>query len=246
MQILEICNKISNKIVWLCPIQWIKTYDYEKILDKAKYNLKNLISHEYIGNPFIGNVLISNNIGIFVYGTNEKYENYDDIKFEQFSNLSLIKNIYEKIKRYALTENLAMYNQIDNGLKYYVNGARVRGHFTNNIYSWDWTTLFGKEEHYNFSKKNKFRWNFWNFSTIEECKNFIEATETDICMLSILFVKTNISNNENIARLVPWLKDYTHKWTDEMIAKELGITDEELEYIHKEMKPFGWKVKNCK
>lgn len=29
--------------------------------------------------------------------------------------------------------------------------------------------------------------------------------------------------------------------TEEEIAKELGLTDEEVDYIHEEMKPFGWK-----
>ena len=27
-----------------------------------------------------------------------------------------------------------------------------------------------------------------------------------------------------------------------MIQKELGLTDEEVEYIHEEMKDFGWKA----
>ena len=55
---------------------------------------------------------------------------------------------------------------------------------------------------------------------------------------------TKLNNNCCPAyfELMPWFGDYTHEWTEDMIQKELGLTDEEVNYIHEEMKEFGWKA----
>lgn len=83
----------------------------------------------------------------------------------------------------------------------------------------------------------------WSFSSEEECINFIKSTETDILMFGLYAMKDSMNIRRGELKLMSWLSDYTHPWTEEMIQKELGITDEELEYIHEEMKDFGWKVK---
>ena len=71
---------------------------------------------------------------------------------------------------------------------------------------------------------------------------FTNTTETDILMFALYIVKANNSNSEGSMRLMPWLGNYTHEWTETEIAKKLKLTDEEVDYIHKEMKNFGWKV----
>lgn len=61
-------------------------------------------------------------------------------------------------------------------------------------------------------------------------------------MFSIFVVKNHQKNPLCNYTLMPWFGDYTHKWTEEMIAQELGLTEDEVKYIHEEMKNFGWKA----
>ena len=61
-------------------------------------------------------------------------------------------------------------------------------------------------------------------------------------MFAHYICKTNQANNNQNIALIPWFGDYTKQWTEDMIAKELGLTQEEVDYIHEEMKPFGWKA----
>lgn len=65
--------------------------------------------------------------------------------------------------------------------------------------------------------------------------------DTDIATYALSLRKINKATVRSTLSLMPWLGDYTRSWTDDDIAKELGLTKEELDYIHEEMKPFGWK-----
>lgn len=242
LQILENCNAIAKNIVWICPSQWVKNYKDSSYLVKIKTDkCKNLISHEHISNPF-NDATVANEIGIYVFGESEHYEDYDEIRWERFGNIDLTKSICRKFENY--TDNISNHNAIDLKLPFYVKSSHIRGNqdLITNKPKWDWTTLFGKEQHSDFSNKIIHRWNFWNFNTEAECKNFISSTETDICMFALFISKNNNANSEGAMELMPWFGDYTHEWTEEMIAQELGLTKEEVDYIHEEMKDFGWKA----
>lgn len=242
IRILEICNQISKNIVWICPTQWVKNYKDSAYLNNVKTNTcKNLIAHYHVSNPF-NDAIVANEIGIYVFGKATQYEDYNEIRWERFSNIDLTKSICKKFENY--TDNISNHNAIDLKLPFYVKSSHIRGNqdLITNKPKWDWTTLFGKEQHSDFSNKITHRWNFWNFNTKAECKNFISSTETDICMFALFISKNNNANSEGAMELMPWFDDYTHEWTEEMIAQELGLTDEEVKYIHKEMKNFGWKA----
>lgn len=241
LQILEVCHKIANKIIWLCPSQWVKVYKEKEYIKNVKKNCP-LISHKHISNPF-ENAGLANEIGIYVFGKSDKYENYDEIKMERFSNPVLAKSIISKFENY--TDNLFNHCKQDNNLDFYVNAAQIRGNqdLKTNKPKWDWTTLFGTNQRIDY-KKEKGSYIFWNFSTENECKNFIASTETDIFMFSIYVVKNHQKNPYCNYELMPWFGDYTKKWTENEIAKKLKLTKEEVEYIHQEMKNFGWKAKS--
>ena len=242
LQILEICNTIAKNIVWICPTQWVKNYKDSAYLNNVKTNTcKNLIAHYHVSNPF-NDAIVANEIGIYVFGNAVQYEDYNEIRWERFGNIDLAKSICKKFENYE--DNISNHNAIDLKLPFYAKASHIRGNqdLITNKPKWDWTTLFGKEQHSDFSNKIIHRWNFWNFNTEAECKNFISGTETDICMFALFISKNNNANSEGAMELIPWLNDYTHEWTEEMIAQELGLTDEEVIYIHEEMKDFGWKA----
>ena len=239
LQILEKVNSFCNSIVWICPSQWIKKYKDNAYLIKIKTKTcKNLIAHYHINNPF-NDATVANEIGIYVFGNANSYEDYEKIRYERYLNPILAKNIISKFEQY--NDNLFNHNRIDNKFDFYVNATEIRGNVHESKPRWDWTTLFGQEQRINFTKAKKI-YSFWNFKTIDECKNFIASTETDIFMFSIFVVKNHQKNPLCNYTLMPWFGDYTHKWTEEMIAQELGLTEDEVKYIHEEMKNFGWKA----
>ena len=234
-------KEFSKKVIWLCPTQWVKCqtnkdYEFYKNHFKCEY-------YEDVGNPF-PDADISNSLGVFVFG-DKKLVDLNEITWSRFENPKLAKEIFEKIKRYAEKENLAKYNNCERNFNYYVNAGKIRGHVDKECKPrWDWTTLFGEEQRKNFNKFEKENWFHWNFKTKTECKNFIASTETDILMFALYVVKFNNDNTSGkVSEYIPYFGDYTKEWTEEMIQKELGLTDKEVEYIHKEMKDFGWKAK---
>ena len=83
-----------------------------------------------------------------------------------------------------------------------------------------------------------------NLRLKNECLNFIDFTEQDIIMFGLYIVKQNNNSYPGYFKLMPWFGDYTKKWTENEIAKKLKLTKEEVEYIHQEMKNFGWKAKS--
>jgi hypothetical protein len=248
LQILEKVNVNNNRVIWLCPSQWVKNYKDSNFLDNLKKNTcNNLVFHTFIGNPFDG-ALTANEVGIFVFGEGKK-ENYETIRMERFLNAKLAKSIWNKFNVWnEKFGNIDDHNKIDLKKKYFVRAQWIRGNqdLKTNKPKWDWTTLFGTDQKNNFSFKPNDLTNYWNFSTIEECKNFIASTETDILMFAHFISKINCNNNNQVLAMIPWLGDYTHEWTEAEIAKMLKLTKEEVDYIHQEMKNFGWKAKGNK
>lgn len=242
LQILEICCKIANKIIWLCPSQWVKNYKDSAYLKKIKDHCP-LISHNHISNPF-DDACLANEVGIYEFGANNKYENYDEIKLERFSNPKLAKSIISKFENY--TDNLWKHDKFNTKEKVYdkfcVNATWLRGHFLAGKLAWDWPTLFSEENRIRYDFKKMSCTHHWYFNTKNECKNFVSANETDICMFANYVAKINNSTTSLQLTLIPYLKDYTHAWTEQEIANELGLTQKEVDYIHEEMKPFGWKA----
>lgn len=246
LQILEKVNTGKNTVVWICPTQWVKNYKDSNFLKNLKKNTcNNLISHTFIGNPF-ENASLANEVGIFVFGEGNK-ENYETIKMERFLNAKLAKSIWDKFNNWNKNfGSIDKHNKIDLNKKYYVRAQWIRGNVHESKPCWDWTTLFGTDQRTNFSFKpvetNSSPVSYWNFSSTEECKNFIASTETDILMFAHYISKINNANNNQVLDIIPWFGDYTHEWTEEAIAKELNLTQEEVNYIHEEMKEFGWKA----
>ena len=246
LQILEKVNVNNSRVIWLCPTQWIKNYKDSNYLTNVKENTcNNLVFHSFIGNPF-ENATLANEVGIFVFGEGNK-EDYETIRMERFLNAKLAKSIWDKFNDW--NENFGSidkHNKIDLNKKYYVRAQWIRGNVRGSKPCWDWTTLFGTDQRTNFNFKpvetKSSPVSFWNFSSINECQNFIFSTETDILMFAHFISKINNANNNQVLDMIPWLGDYTHTWSEKEIQDKIGLTDEEVSYIHEEMKNYGWKA----
>ena len=77
-----------------------------------------------------------------------------------------------------------------------------------------------------FSKKNK-GWTI-NFETQEEAENFFDYCQTKFVKACNGNIKTNIRWP---GYAIPFMPTYTHPWTDEMLYKYFGLTDDEIKEI---------------
>ena len=248
LRILEKVNANNNEVIWICPSQWTVNIEDSVYISSLKdNNCSNIISHNYVGNPF-NNADLGNDVCIYHFGNAPKYENYEDIRTEKYTNKELSLSIIEKFKKNDNLNNHSYSNtktaEFD---KYCVNAGYVRGHFIGNgKYKWDWTTLFSSEYRNEFKFVHIVNGHHWYFNTKKECVNFVAACESDIISYGMLVSKITTNNTGIVLKYMPWLGDYTHEWTEAEIAKKLKLTKEEVEYIHQEMVNFGWKAKGKK
>lgn len=71
-----------------------------------------------------------------------------------------------------------------------------------------------------------------NFATEEESINFFNSLHTKFYR----FINKCIKFDMNVPwECAPWLADYTHPWTDEMLYEYFNLTDEEIKEIEKEI-----------
>lgn len=242
---IEILYKIiekAKKTIWICPTQWVFGYNIKgNIINdfKKEYGVSN---YEHIINPFV-DTNMANLIGIYTFDSNPNKIDYEEIFYNQFSNPEMTKKILQKYKNYS--DHLSDHNNIEHNYKFYVNAMLIRGNIDQKtgLKKWDWTTLFGETQRTVFNKKLKDRIVFWNMKTLKECKNFVTENEYDVMEFAQFMGK---SNSNIFLELTPWLGDYTVLRTEKEIAKKLNLTQEEVDYIHQEMKNFGWKTKESK
>lgn len=242
LQILAALIPYAKEVVWICPTQWTKAWrDIPYTAELKKTTLNCLIDHECMPSPF-EDAAICQGVAVYHFGEADKYENYEDLKYEKFQNVDLAKSIISKLEAH---ESIAEHVRNGKG-NYYVNFESQRGHHEGGLPKWDWLTLMPDYWREDFSKKDiaagksKKRCQF-SFSTVDEARNFRMSTETDIAMFALFVHKVNRNIYPETISYIPWLGDYTHSWNDDHIAAELGLTKEELDYIHEEMKNFGWK-----
>lgn len=238
LQILAALMPYAKEIVWICPSKWVLNNEDNAWLHNIKNTTLNcLIEHEHMESPFDGAALATS-VGVYHFGSADKYEDYEQIRRESIKEPELYNSILEKLKSYP--SKLSDHCNSDSGKKY-VSGARVRGHFHGLEKAWDWYTVLGETQRNTFYDAPIDGWNNFAFDSEAECQNFVSYLDTDIATYAMSLRKINKASVKSTFSLMPWLGDYTRSWNDDQIAAELGLTKEELEYIHEEMKNFGWK-----
>jgi site-specific DNA-methyltransferase (adenine-specific) len=75
------------------------------------------------------------------------------------------------------------------------------------------------------------------FETEQECKNLISYLKTDFCrfLLSLAVLTQNMAKQS--FQFVP-LQDFSHPWTDEMLYKKYGLTEDEIAFIESMIRPM--------
>lgn len=121
--------------------------------------------------------------------------------------------------------------------------AHIRGNVSNDgEHKWDWTTLQSDEylrvqnELPNMSQVDI------PFDNKEDAVNLIKWLNTDFLMFVVYHYKTQMTNNMILFKLLPQPPALDGNYSDEVLMKHFNLTQEEMDWIHSEMKDFGWKV----
>ena len=222
----------SDHIIWICPARWsaCSHTKQQNVLDFRKKC--KLTSFDLIGNPF-KNANVEN-VGIFEFNKNiDNNINISDVYYTRFSNKEIASKILNKMDEY-LKNHYSMKTIMNSNNKIKLICPMLRGNIHNGVKAWDWTTIVSKKD----AKKGF----IFGFNTKNEKNNFLVYVNTDIIYFIIFATKDDRNNTPYIFSKIPLMNNYNIIWTDKMIADEIGLTEEEVDYIHEEMKNFGWKA----
>ena len=241
----EIACKIfkhTKRIIWICPTSWTHKIEYDVSKEKYRKELEQYFVSCDLVDPEEFGISITDKLGIYVLDENNtKLAPFDEWKFYNCKNPALTKSILNKVKKYS-KDNLQNHYHKKEG-KFIVQAAQCRG----NVGKWDWTTFFDEKNKKmiltDFDKITNDRYNWWTFNSKNECEVFKNFTETDIFMFILYSYKTGLPQPLN---KLPWMESYKNDIDDKYLTKYFNLTKEEIDYIHEEMKNFGWKAKGKK
>ena len=76
-----------------------------------------------------------------------------------------------------------------------------------------------------------------SFNTKNEAKNLSSYLSTMFVRFLMLQAMSSIMINKDVFQFVP-LQDFSHPWTDEMLYKKYGLTEEEIAFIESMIRPM--------
>lgn len=75
------------------------------------------------------------------------------------------------------------------------------------------------------------------FETESEAKNVVSYTQTKFFHILVSLIKITQNTMQKAYSFVP-LQDFSHPWTDEMLYKKYGLTEEEIAFIESMIRPM--------
>ena len=249
LKFLEKTIQIGDNVVSIQPVRWLeegvarykKNSAYNKYEESISKHIKDLdIISQEDSDTYFPSVSFSFELGIY---TCDKDGGYD---YKKLSDNSILEKVINKMPstiddhiefsvpklsvvtslicggsngrsraiQYWFSDNLnkSIYDKdgkrLDNGLTFEENRKKTA-----------WGNVKVRAEQNNIK-----------FNSIEQCKNFIKYTRTDF--FTYIFNKSTLDVHVQ-SKYLPFMDDYTHEWTDEMLYKYFDITKEEQKEIKK-------------
>ena len=75
------------------------------------------------------------------------------------------------------------------------------------------------------------------YKNLEECKNVVSYITTKFLRFLVMLKKVTQDTTRNVYSLVP-IQDFSQPWTDEMLYKKYGLTEEEIAFIESMIRPM--------
>jgi len=75
------------------------------------------------------------------------------------------------------------------------------------------------------------------YTNLEECKNVVSYITTKFLRFLVMLKKVTQDTTRIVYSFVP-IQDFSHPWTDEMLYKKYGLTEEEIAFIESMIRPM--------
>ena len=224
LKILKAVYPLGDRICFIHPAGWL--------YDNKHKNKLFLSSRELVKNKFISYTHIENANDLF------GIQNRSDIGISYINKamIGIQDNIYD-IDIHGIS---TMYLSIKSKILHLASSNNLLHHMQPNI---DVTYMFGLPsicngyrmvgKHTELNQMNprglsKYNWRF-AFNNNDELINFKNYLKTKIARFCLSIYVFNMDMHRGELAAVPYL-DFTKSWTNESVAKELGLTKKELEW----------------
>lgn len=229
LKILSEAMKHSNDVVNLSPIRWLQDplAEYKKNSDWKKFcDVRKKIESLDV---------VPNSVACCMFG----------------AGIAMNLGIYHITPKGGWERETKWYEKIV--IKYWIEKRTLihhwtgdyKGDFTGNFVKLpllhghpgqaDWYEITSPDKSYCFTKpdKDNVRSPTVNFATKEEAENFWDTLQTKF--YKFINYKCRCTTTPPF-ECFPWLSDYTHPWTDEMLYSYFGLTEDEVKEIEQDIK----------
>jgi hypothetical protein len=227
LKILKNIYNLSDKICFVHPSGWL--YD-NKRKSKLYNDVRELVkNHIFIPHIYTARELISL-FGIYIFSSvNITYidkKNKTNIDIYNDIDYHGTDKIYKNIKNKVLSYHKFLTDKIryENSDSYECAFSGIRGHPC----SPDFYTFLKLNDQDSHIGLHTSYWLKFLFQTKEEAYNFKNYLNLKIVRFCLSIYKINQQLGSGELASVPYMPTYERPWTDEEVAKELGLTDEEL------------------
>ena len=229
LKILQEAMKHSDDVVNLSPIRWLQDplAEYKKNSDWEKF--------ESVRKEIETLDVVPNSVACCMFG----------------AGIAMNLGIYHITPKGGWERETKWYEKIV--IKYWIEKRTLihhwtgdyKGDFTGNFVKLpllhghpgqaDWYEITSPDKSYCFTKpdKDNVRSPTVNFATKEEAENFWDTLQTKF--YKFINYKCRCTTTPPF-ECFPWLSDYTHPWTDEMLFEYFGITEDEVNEIEQSIK----------
>lgn len=256
LKFLEKYIQLADKVISIQPVRWLqdpiskfkKSSDYNRYKESIIEHINDLeiIDSKLATNLFGGENTTTFGMDLGIYlcnkngGWNNIFENkilekvvsktpgmpitkIKDITKKCFCLLRLINSDHAErgVKRND-KKNLDIIRSENYYGKYYVNGISTNGN----------TVEQNKKLNKHATNGTIKNWPVIEFNTEEECKNFYNFTKT--MFFKYIYIKEKIDINI-YPQYLPYMDDYTRKWTDNDLYEYFELTEDEIKQIEDEM-----------
>lgn len=242
------CLNDSGKLISINPTGVVDTLYSDA---KMKVYSDSLLLEDFVFDDRLRNAFsadIKSGIGIFTYSKRGKHRLDSDwvrsIRFGE-KTWQMRKQIIEKVGHFiengkGLTDmtnfgisdkNIVIINQ-HTGSKDSVTGK----------YKYDWPVLHSNQYFIVQTKLPEKPHFAIGFPIKGDAISFLKWINTDFVMFFVMTYKKHIRNTKTTLALIPQPPKLDGNYSDEVLMKHFNLTQEEMDWIHSEMKGFGWKV----
>ena len=246
LKILSEAMKHSNDIVNLSPASQL--FAPIRLLKKHSYILKNPELEEHIESVEIIDAAEASELFGASFASQLMLIHYDKSQLGKPAiDFNIIEPKYRKIfdktvravyeGKHKTGKSLMDVIKENNSNGFDLTTPEVHGHHGFDLTTPEVHGNHGKSDFYEITSSNyeralnsnqRFGWHL-SFTTEEERKNCYDSWH----LKSHQFIHSLIKiDNFNIYHCLPWLGDYTHPWTDEMLYEYFDLTEDEITEIN--------------